>query len=82
MDKSTNSADTDAARKRIGRPPKYDWTDKKDICHQLYVQEQKSAAEIQKYFSEHFHLELADLPWYVIFPHMARTSLPNAFCQS
>lgn len=50
------------AKKRAGRPPKYDWTDKKDICHQLYVQEHRSAAEIQKYFSQTFHLALTDLP--------------------
>ncbi|KAI5359682.1 putative Clr5 domain-containing protein [Septoria linicola] len=57
-----NNVVVDSTKKRVGRPPKYDWTDKKDICHQLYVVEHKSASEVQKYFSQHFNLPINDLP--------------------
>lgn len=61
-----NDGDSITPTKRVGRPPKYDWSDKKDICYKLYVEESKSAAEIQKYFSQNFNLALSDLPWYGI----------------
>lgn len=59
-----SSTDVEPAKRRVGRPPKYDWTDKKDICWKLYVDEHKSASEIQKYFSQHFDIAISDLPWY------------------
>lgn len=45
-----------------GRPSKYDWSDKRDICHKLYVEEKKSAVEIAKYFAERFNVSEDDLP--------------------
>lgn len=52
-------------RRRAGRPPKYDWGDKRDICYRLYVEEQRSAASITKYFAQHFDVDPSELPWYV-----------------
>ncbi|EME83014.1 uncharacterized protein MYCFIDRAFT_35833 [Pseudocercospora fijiensis CIRAD86] len=48
--------------RRVGRPPKYDWADKKDLCYRLYVTEQKSGAEIVKYFAETFRTNPSDIP--------------------
>jgi hypothetical protein len=46
----------------MGRPPKYDWSDKRDICHKLYIDEQKSITQISQYFQDHFNVTAADLP--------------------
>ncbi|CAK1357715.1 unnamed protein product [Cercospora beticola] len=59
---NASSTDVEPAKRRVGRPPKYDWADKKDICWKLYVDEHKSASEIQKYFSQHFDIAISDLP--------------------
>ncbi|KJY00417.1 hypothetical protein TI39_contig330g00005 [Zymoseptoria brevis] len=48
--------------KKVGRPPKYDWSDKRDICYKLYVEEQKTAADIARYFADHFNVTEKDLP--------------------
>lgn len=56
-------ADADAtAKKRVGRPPKYDWEDKRDICYKLWVEEKKSAAAIAAYFAERFNVHPSELP--------------------
>lgn len=51
------------SRSRAGRPPKYDWLDKRDICYKLYVEEEKTPAEIIKYFTEHFNVDASEIPW-------------------
>ena len=48
-----------------GRPKKYDWNDKRDICYQLYVEQKKPVSEIIKYFAERFKVDRSELPWYV-----------------
>ncbi|KAF2765199.1 hypothetical protein EJ03DRAFT_217875 [Teratosphaeria nubilosa] len=45
-----------------GRPPKYDWDDKKDICYQLYVEQKKSPPEIVRYFANHFGVPESEIP--------------------
>ncbi|KAF7192726.1 hypothetical protein HII31_05952 [Pseudocercospora fuligena] len=59
---SATAATSTTPTRRVGRPPKYDWADKKDICYRLYVTEQKSAAEIAKYFAETFKTDPSDIP--------------------
>lgn len=49
--------------RRVGRPPKYDWSDKKELCYRLYVEEKKSGAEIAQYFAERLNVAPEDLPW-------------------
>jgi hypothetical protein len=56
--------DQEQPKKRVGRPPKYDWSDKRDICYKLYVEEHRSAADIARYFADHFNVPEKDLPWY------------------
>ena len=46
----------------MGRPSRYDWDDKKDICYQLYVAQKKSPKEIVKYFADHFGCSEEELP--------------------
>ncbi|KAF2216109.1 hypothetical protein CERZMDRAFT_34564, partial [Cercospora zeae-maydis SCOH1-5] len=62
METASSTDDIEPSKRRVGRPPKYDWTDKKDICWKLYVDEHKSASEIQKHFSQHFNIAISDLP--------------------
>ncbi|KAH9818150.1 Clr5 domain [Teratosphaeria destructans] len=45
-----------------GRPPRYDWDDKKDICYQLYVEQKKSPPEIVRYFANHFGVPESEIP--------------------
>ncbi|KAK5121059.1 hypothetical protein LTR85_005543 [Meristemomyces frigidus] len=51
----------------MGRPSRYDWDDKKDICYQLYVEQKKSPREIVKYFAQHFGCAESELPSVRIF---------------
>ena len=46
----------------MGRPPKYDWDDKRDICYKLYVEDKLSGTQIVKYFAKHFHIAESELP--------------------
>lgn len=55
--------DDNISKRRVGRPPKYDWSDKKDLCYRLYVEEKKSGAEIAQYFAERLNVAPEDLPW-------------------
>lgn len=59
----TPTVESTSTSKRVGRPPKYDWTGKKDLLYRLYVTEQKSASDIAKYFAETFELDPSDIPW-------------------
>ena len=45
-----------------GRPSRYDWDDKYDICYKLYVEQKKSPREVVKHFVEQFSCSEADLP--------------------
>lgn len=47
------------------RNKKYDWSDKKDACYKLYVEEQRSMREILAYFSEALGVPEENLPSYV-----------------
>ena len=44
------------------RPRKYDWEDKRDICHKLYVDQGKTSGDIVRYFAQHFAIPESDLP--------------------
>ncbi|KAK4551838.1 hypothetical protein LTR86_010834 [Recurvomyces mirabilis] len=46
----------------MGRPAKYDWEDKKDICYQLSVVERKTPREIATYFANHFNVPESEIP--------------------
>ncbi|KXT05217.1 hypothetical protein AC578_8353 [Pseudocercospora eumusae] len=59
---SATAATSTTPTRRVGRPYKYDWDDKKDICYRLYVTEQKSVAEIAKYFIGRFKTSPSDIP--------------------
>jgi hypothetical protein len=34
------------------RQKKYDWSDKKDVCYRLWVEEEKSLPQVQEYFAQ------------------------------
>jgi len=44
------------------RPKKYDWSDKKEICHKLYIEERRPMREVIKYFSEALGVPKDQLP--------------------
>lgn len=46
----------------MGRGPKYDWSDKRDVCHKLYVEQKLPAPKIVEYFANHFKLPESELP--------------------
>ncbi|KAF2483405.1 hypothetical protein BDY17DRAFT_238157, partial [Neohortaea acidophila] len=46
----------------MGRPPKYDWDDKRDICYKLWVVDKLSTPNIVKWFAEHFKLPESEVP--------------------
>lgn len=46
----------------MGRTPKYDWSDKRDICHKLHVEQKLPAPKIVEYFANHFKLPESELP--------------------
>lgn len=48
--------------RKPGRPPKYDWDDKRDICYQLYVVEKKSVPQIIDHFAKLFDVPVSELP--------------------
>lgn len=52
----------------MGRPTRYDWDDKKDICWQLYVEQKKSPTEIVAWFANHFSVPESELPRSVPYP--------------
>jgi len=47
------------------RPKKHDFSDKKEICYRLYVEEKRPMRELLKYFKEQFSIPLEMLPKYV-----------------
>jgi hypothetical protein len=47
------------------RNKKYDWSDKRDICHKLYVEEEKSLPEVKEYFSQALGVAPESIPSYV-----------------
>lgn len=58
----------------------YDWEDKRDICHRLYVDEKKTIPEIVQYFANHFNVTKADLPSSVA-PALLPLLLSPPLCQ-
>jgi hypothetical protein len=46
----------------MGRPQKYDWEDKREICWKLYNEDRLSGNQIVQHFVEHFKLPESDLP--------------------
>jgi hypothetical protein len=44
---------------------KYDWSDKRDICHRLYVEEEKSLPQVKEYFSQALGVAAESVPSYV-----------------
>ncbi|KAK5131816.1 hypothetical protein LTR08_000571 [Meristemomyces frigidus] len=51
----------------VGRPCRYDWDDKYDICYQLYVEQKKSPREVVEYFAQHFSCAQSKLPGVRLF---------------
>ena len=46
----------------MGRRPKYDWTDKRDVCHKLYVEQKLPVSQVIEYFANHFKVPESELP--------------------
>lgn len=44
---------------------KYDWSDKRDICHRLWVEEERTLPEIMEYFSQALGVAADSIPSYV-----------------
>ncbi|KAF2716078.1 hypothetical protein K431DRAFT_236167 [Polychaeton citri CBS 116435] len=59
---SASGLEASPTRRRGGRPRKYDWSDKRDICHRLYVEEKKNVRQVVEWFAEHFSLDTTQLP--------------------
>ena len=65
-----------------GRPPKYDWDDKREICHQLYVEEKKSVAQIIDYFANIFNVPKSELPsCHTFFRQIQQWGLPSRYAK-
>lgn len=60
-DRLTMASNT-VSEKRPGRPPKYDWSDKKDLCYRLYVEEQRPLREIVDIFATQFGINQEAVP--------------------
>ncbi|QIW98300.1 hypothetical protein AMS68_003818 [Peltaster fructicola] len=50
------------ATKRAGRPAKHDWSDKRDLCYKLYVDEHKQIKEIIDYFTTALGVDVSEVP--------------------
>lgn len=48
--------------KRPGRPTKHDWSDKRDVCYKLYVDDKKSVKEIIDHFVTTLGVDASQLP--------------------
>ena len=46
----------------MGRHPKYDWSDKQDVCYKLYVEQKLPVAQVIEYFANHFKVPPSELP--------------------
>jgi len=48
-------------------PPhkKYDWSDKRDLCYRLYVEEERTLPELKEYFSQALGVAADSIPSYV-----------------
>ena len=53
---------------RTNMPPhkKYDWSDKRDLCYQLYVEEERTLPELKEYFSQALGVAADSIPSYVL----------------
>jgi len=62
-------------------PPhkKYDWSDKKDICYRLWVEEERSLPEVMEYFSQALGVAPDSIPSYVLplWSTVPRTTLSH-----
>ncbi|KAK5170912.1 uncharacterized protein LTR77_004056 [Saxophila tyrrhenica] len=47
---------------RVGRPEKYDWEDKREICWKLYNEDRLSGNQIVDWFANHFNIPKSELP--------------------
>lgn len=61
------------------RHKKYDWSDKKDICYQLWVEEERTLPEIMEYFSQALGVAPDSIPSYVLllWSTVLRTTLSH-----
>lgn len=48
------------------RNKKYDWSDKRDLCHRLYIEEERSLPEIKDYFLQALGVAADSIPSYVL----------------
>lgn len=67
MKANSCAVDYNGQRDIMGRPSRYDWDDKRDICWKLYVEEKKSPKEIVAWFSNHFGVPESELPSHRLF---------------
>jgi hypothetical protein len=62
-------------------PPhkKYDWSDKREICYRLWVEEERSLPEIMEYFSQALGVAADSIPSYVLplWSTVPRTTLSH-----
>lgn len=45
-----------------GRRPKHDWSDKKELCYRLYVEEKQHIRDIIAYFSNELGFDESVIP--------------------
>jgi hypothetical protein len=45
---------------------RYDWSDKRDLCYRLWVEEERTLPEIMGYFSQALGVAADSIPSYVL----------------
>ena len=62
-------------------PPhkKYDWSDKRDICYRLWVEEERTMPELMEYFAQALGVATDSIPSYVLplWSTVPRTTLSH-----
>lgn len=58
---------------------KYDWSDKRDICYRLWVEEERTMPELMEYFAQALGVAADSIPSYVVslWSTVLRTTLSH-----
>lgn len=62
------------------RAKKYDWSDKRDLCYRLFIEEKKTLPELKDYFAQALGVAADSIPSYVLTlsSTVMRTTLSHA----
>jgi hypothetical protein len=59
----------------MARNKKYDWSDKRDICYKLYIEEEKTLPELKEYFIQALGVAKESIPSYVLTTTIVRRTV-------